>query len=168
MRLNTITPLIVALIISSCGPTREGERAERTAEEAAVLGAVQQFFDTMNTKDAVGARAVLDPDGDFLSVRWGDEGQRIVRRSSNADYLAELGTETETYLERMWNAQVLIHGPIAIVWTPYEFLVDGDFSHCGVDAFQLLQTESGWTVTGGTYTVERTGCAESPWGTASR
>jgi hypothetical protein len=30
------------------------------------------------------------------------------------------------------------------------------------DAFQLPPTEAGWIITGGTYTVERTGCPESP------
>lgn len=141
-----------------------GVRSPRSPDEAEVLATVQKFFDTMAAKDAAGAAEVLDPEGDFVSVRWAANGEKIVRRSSNADYLAGLAAEPEALLERMWDPEVRIQGPIATVWTPYDFYVDGAFSHCGVDAFELLQKESGWIITGGLYTVERTGCPPSPLG----
>ena len=47
---------------------------------------------------------------------------------------------------------------------PYDFHRDGEFSHCGVDAFTLVRTESGWKISGGVYTVETEGCAPSPLG----
>jgi len=50
------------------------------------------------------------------------------------------------------------------VWTPYDFWVDGKFSHCGIDIFDLVKTAEGWKISGATYTVERTGCAASPLG----
>lgn len=130
----------------------------------AVLTAVERFFETMTAKDAAGARAVLDPEGDFVSVRWNDGGEAVVRRVSNRDYLESLPGETAAYLERVWDSDVRIHGPIAVVWTPYDFHIDGAFSHCGIDVFNLLRTDAGWVITGGTYTVERTGCAPSPLG----
>ena len=147
--------------------TGSGSLSQRTSDEAEVLATVQKFFDTMAAKDAAGAAEVVDPEGDFVSVRWASNGERIVRRSSMKDYLAGLETETESLLERMWDPEVRIQGPIATVWTPYDFYVDGAFSHCGVDAFELLQTESGWIITGGLYTVERAGCPPSPLGPPS-
>ena len=65
---------------------------------------------------------------------------------------------------RAWDSEVRIRGPIPTEWTPYDFHIDGKFSHCGVDAFQLLQTPTGSVITGGTYTVERAGCKASPLG----
>ena len=148
-------------------PTGLGPSSERDADEAEVLAAVQKFFDTMTSRDATGAAEVLDGEGDFVSVRWGSDGEQIVRRSSIEDYLADLGAETETYLERMWDPEVRIQGPIATVWTPYDFHVDGVFSHCGIDAFELLRSDTGWVITGAIYTVERTDCAPSPLGPPS-
>lgn len=136
----------------------------RTPAERAVLAAAQQFFDTMASKDVDGAAAVLDPAGDFVSVRWDPAGTPIVRRASVQSYLESMETEPSAYLERMWDAEVRIQGPIATVWAPYDFHIDGEFSHCGIDAFQLLRTDNGWVVTGATYTVERTGCSTSPLG----
>jgi len=160
--------LVLACTTISCAGPRPAPPPEppvvRTAAEEEVLAVIQRFFDTMAARDSTGSAAVLDPEGDFLSIRWNANSQRVVRRASNADYLATVATEVDTYLERMWDPTVRIHGAIATVWTPYDFHVNGEFSHCGVDAFQLLRADSGWMITGGTYTVERTGCAPSPLG----
>lgn len=164
MRPSPVLFCLSAATMLSCSNRPAVAGHEPTEDETAVLMAVERFFETMTSRDATGARAVLDPEGDFVSVRWNDDGESVVRRAPNRDYLDGLPGETETYLERMWDSEVLIHGPIAIVWTPYDFHIDGEFSHCGVDAFQLLRTEAGWIITGGTYTVERTGCPESALG----
>ena len=158
--------LVLALLVStlSCSSGQQSAGHAPTVEEAAALATVQRFFDTMTSKDVAGASAVLDPEGDFVSVRWNDAGQRVVRRSSGRAYLDGLASEPKTLLERMWEPDVQVHGPIATVRTPYDFHIDGVFSHCGVDVFQLLQTDGKWIITGGTYTVERTGCSESPLG----
>lgn len=44
---------------------------------------------------------------------------------------------------------------IAVVWTPYAFHVDRELSHCGVDAFSLVDGGDGeWKIAGVVYTVE--------------
>jgi hypothetical protein len=164
MRMKPLLILAAVAMTLACSVSPKSGAHERTAEEAAALKTVQRFFDTMTSKDVAGASAVLDPEGGFVSVRWNDDGQRVVRRSSNRAYLDGLAAGPKTLLERMWDPDVQVHGPVATVRTPYDFHIDGVFSHCGVDIFQLLQAEGGWIITGGTYTVERTGCAASPLG----
>lgn len=164
MRVRSTLFLATIALTASCSTGPRLVDRERTDDEVAALMTVQRFFETMTSKDVAGARAVLDPEGDFVSVRWNDNGERVVRRASLRDYLEGLESGTATYLERMWDSEVRIHGPIGIVWTPYDFYIDGKFSHCGIDAFQLLRTEAGWVITAGTYTVERSGCRASPLG----
>ncbi len=45
----------------------------------------------------------------------------------------------------------MLHGRIAVVWTPYDFHNDGELSHCGIDALSLLMTDEGWKIAGVTY-----------------
>lgn len=164
MRRRSLLLLACITMTLSCSHNPGVADRERTDDEAAVLMAVQQFFDSMTSRDADRARAVLDPEGDFVSVRWHDNGERVVRRASIGAYLDGLAAGTKSYQERIWESEVSVHGPIAIVWAPYDFHIDGELSHCGIDAFQLLRTETGWIITGGTYTVERKGCAKGPLG----
>jgi len=123
-----------------------------------VLAIVQRFFDTMTAKDTAGARQVLVLDATYFSVRE-DTGGTRVRRSTNRAYVEGLSTQTDEWYERMWDPQVMIHGAIAVVWTPYDFRRNGEFSHCGVDAFTLIKTDDGWKIAGVVYTVE-TECEE--------
>jgi hypothetical protein len=65
--------------------------------------------------------------------------------------------------ERIWNPEVKVNGLIATLWAPYDFWLDGKYSHCGVDQFDFIKTEEGWKIAGGVYSVESK-CAPSPLG----
>ena len=132
-------------------------------EKAAVMAAVQKFFDTMTSRDAAGAESVLFPEGNFFAVREQD-GKVVARARPHKDYIASLQQQKQRYVERAWDSDVRIHGPIAMVWTAYDFWIDGKFSHCGIDVFNLVKTPEGWKIASGVYTTERTGCPPSPLG----
>lgn len=135
-------------------------QAQSTAERDAILKTVQAFFDTMTATDVEGARKILMPQGRFHATRMRDGN---IRSFSNEEYFADLQAGKQTLRERMWNPEVRVHGLIATVWTPYDFWVDGKFSHCGIDAFDLVKTEEGWKIAGGAYTLEDN-CEPSPLG----
>ncbi len=138
-------------------------RFEEKAPREAVLAAVQRFFDTMTARDVAGATAVLLPAGRFFSARAA-EGRSVTRSFTNREYLDGLPRRKEDVLERIWEPEVRVHGRIASVWAPYDFWRDRAFSHCGVDAFDLVETPEGWKLAGGVYTVETEGCGPSPLG----
>lgn len=133
---------------------------QSAADREAVLKTVQAFFDTMTAKDVEGARKILMPQGRFHAVRMRDGN---IRSFSNEEYFAQLQSSKQAMRERMWNPEVRVHGAIATVWTPYDFWLDGKFSHCGVDAFDLVKTDEGWKIAGGSYTLEDK-CEPSPLG----
>ena len=151
----TIGLLVLLLIPSSI--------QAQAQEEEAVVAAVELLFDAMAARDTLAARAVLLPEGRFYSIRDTDDGPRVGSTTHRA-FLDQLGRPGADFLERMWNPTVLIHGRMAVVWTEYDFHLDGAFSHCGVDAFSLYKTADGWKIAGTTYTVEPTGCEASPLG----
>ena len=76
----------------------------------------------------------------------------------------QLSAMRDTYIERIWEPTVLIHGPIAVVWAQYDLHRNRQFVHCGVDAFTLIRTSAGWRIATTTYTAEPTGCTPSPLG----
>ena len=131
--------------------------AQEAGEEDAVLKTVQKFFDSMTRRDVNAAKEVMLPDGQFYSVREG-AGPFNLRRRTHREYFESVKEGTGEFVEKMRNPTVLIHGRIAVVWTPYDFHVSGKFSHCGVDAFTLIKMQDGWKIAGIAYTVEPEGC----------
>ena len=138
----------------------EAAAAVPEADKQAIVGVVQKLFDAMAAKDAAAAAAVLVPEARFFVPRDGEPA----RTFTGKEFAEGVGTRKVAVLERFWNPEVRVRGPIATIWTPYDFWSDGKFSHCGIDAFDLIKTAEGWKISGGTYTVERTGCAPSPLG----
>ena len=161
--LRSVHRVLQCVLISLLTVSAPAGQTKQEDDKTAVLATVQAFFDTMASRDVEGARRVLMPEGRFFSARDQD-GQTAVRASAAEDYLKNLGGRKQDNRERIWSPEVRVHGPIASVWTPYDFWVDGKFSHCGVDVFDLVKTAEGWKISALTYTVERTGCAPSPLG----
>ena len=153
-QIGRLCPILFLLIIfSSCSH-------RRSEEENAIIAVVEQAFRSMADKDSASAKAVMLPEGRFFSIR--EDGS--VRIQTHREFFEGIASSEEDLLERMWEPEVLIHSRIAILWTPYDFHRNGKFSHCGVDAFSLLKTSTGWKIAGTIYTVEPTGCEESPLG----
>jgi hypothetical protein len=130
------------------------------AERQAVLAAVDSFFSAMTRHDSAGSRAILLPGAMLYAVAPG----RAPGATPDTAYIRSISSATVALRERIWDPRVEVHGPIAEVWTRYDFHVDGKFSHCGIDDFSLMLTPTGWKIAAVTYTVERTGCPESPLG----
>ena len=141
-------------------------RTAAAQDSAAVIAVVQRFFDAMSRQDSVSARAVLAPGAHLSSIRVGGTGP--VRHQSDSAFITLVATTKQKLLERMWTPSVRVSGDIASLWTPYDFHIDGKFSHCGVDVFDLLRTTAGWQIVSVVYTVQPQGCAPSPLGPPSQ
>ena len=133
-------------------------------DRARVLAAVQSFFDSMEKADAELAKRILMPDARFFSAAERD-GKVTIRPSTGDAFVASFSNPNRgKALERMWDPEVRVQGSIAQVWTRYDFHNNGAFSHCGIDAFNLVKTDDGWKIASAMWTVERAGCAPSPLG----
>ena len=155
----TRTALALACLLAAL-PTPASAQA---AAKDSVIATVNEFFRAMTARDSAAARRVMTSDGIFYAVRARGDST-VINRSTNDSFAQTIATTRDTYLERMWNPTVMVHGPIAVVWTPYDFHRSGQFSHCGIDAFSLVRSAAGWKIATITYTVEPTGCAPSPLG----
>lgn len=133
-------------------------------EEAAVLAVVESMFDAMRAGDSTALRAVLHP-GATAATAFARDGVPTLDREASLDgFVQAVGTPHEAvWDERIWDSEIRIDGPLATVWTPYAFYAGEQFSHCGVDAFQLFRSADGWKIFHVADTRRREGC-ETPDG----
>ncbi len=127
-------------------------------ERAAVIAAVEAFFEAMRTRDVAAWRELLTADGASYRLTPAPDGGWVATRRGNDDTIAGLAAASQRWDERMFDPTVLVHGPMAVVWAPYVFEVDGEFSHCGVDSFSLLELDGRWRLGDAMWTVEHEGC----------
>jgi hypothetical protein len=48
--------------------------------------------------------------------------------------------------ERITDYKVQIDGTLAHVWTPYQFYINGNLSHSGVNSFTLFKENESWKI----------------------
>ncbi len=117
-------------------------------EAEAVLAAVETVLQAINSADSDLARTVVPADAQVVAVR-------VDARSAIAgeDFASGIGDPEQGFVERMWDPEVKLLGPVATVWAPYDFYIHGAFSHCGVDTFQLIRDGDAWKVQSLVYNV---------------
>lgn len=145
------------------GVTAISQTQAPDTERQAVLATVDAFFEALAAHDGEAGLALVMPEGRMFSVRYAD-GKKVIQSATFGDGLSKWKSITQSMRERIWNADVRVRGDIATVWTPYDFHMDGKFSHCGINALDLVKTDQGWKLSGGMYTVETESCEQHPDG----
>jgi hypothetical protein len=120
-----ITAALIAAAVAGCRPDAPEAAAEPASEEAEVLRVVHRFLEAMEARDVEAYAEVLVPEGMTFSQRIGPDGPGPLRIRSQAEHIAALAESDQLWQERIWDPVVLVHPPIAVVWTPYDFHIDG-------------------------------------------
>jgi hypothetical protein len=141
-------------------PVSSSPAGHQTGEEAAVLATVDRFMHAVSANDLRTMAAMQTPDGMTYVARPRKGGGTEIVGRPNSYWVDPARAEGPTLRERYWSPTVLIRGPIAVVWAPYEFWEDGKTRHCGVDVLDLLKIDGEWRVSNSMWTVEPDACVE--------
>jgi hypothetical protein len=142
--MKIIRPLHVVLLVAGVASAGflTASLYAATPEEQAVLAPVNAMFDGMAKRDAAAIKTPLLPGGSMVLMRDGKPTQMTFE--AFADRLAKPGTTRIE--ERIHDPLVRIDNDLAVVWAPFEFLVDGKVDHCGTDLFNLVRTDGRWLI----------------------
>lgn len=117
--------------------------AEPSAKEAqAVMAPITAMFDGMAKRDAAAIKKPLLPGGSLVLMRDGKPTQMTFDAFADA-----VGKPGKAQIEeRIHDPLVRIDNDLAMVWAPFDFLVDGKVDHCGTDLFNLVRTDGKWLI----------------------
>jgi hypothetical protein len=160
---KSILRLLLVLPFALGIPT--GLVTAQTTQRAEVVQTIQQLFDGMRAGDSSMVSSVFDRKATMYTTFYDPEGNPQLRKGSLANFLKAIGTPHEkVWDERIWSYDVQIDQSMASVWTPYTFFAGEDFSHCGVNAFQLYKSTEGWKIIHIMDTRQQEGCQMAPNG----
>ena len=108
---------------------------------------VMDFFSAMKRSDTVGMSAVLSPTVHLEATQSRPDAIPAPIQESVTNFLSAVArTPAGALDERIQFQSVQVDGPLASVWTPYEFYFNGRYSHCGVNSFQLVRVNDKWLI----------------------
>jgi len=160
--------LVLALLAAApVAAAQESAAPARGAAEAAVLAVVDSALAAITAEDFAGFTALMLEEATAFTVWTERDGEPGYRARSREDQRS-MDAEDADFVERGFDPDVRVQGQLATVWLPYDFYVDGEWSHCGVDAFVLLRRPEGWRIASIAWTVEQPpACRKHPDGPPS-
>lgn len=163
MRASLLLLLLSLAFLSSCatGPAVSAY-APSDEDREALLALVDEAFDAIAAGNGADWQAILTGKGSFAWVA-GAPGERSIGHLSYAEHLARQQEPEQEYLERIWDPVILVDGDLAMIWAPYDFHINGKFSHAGVDAMTFLRSDSGWQLAGIVWSVQSEQRADAPF-----
>jgi hypothetical protein len=115
--------------------------------EDSVKAVINNLFTAMKTADSVAVKNVFSDWAVLQTISRNKEGGTIIRTDEVAGFASFVGKSTKGDAdERISFGAVHIDGALASVWTPYQFYYKGNFSHCGVNSFQLVRINGQWKI----------------------
>jgi hypothetical protein len=139
--------------------TFTGLKMQAQTDETAVKQVINNLFTGMKQSDTAMIRAAFSGEPILQTIARSREGQNMVRTEPLDSFLVSIShPHTEIYDERISFGTIKIDGDLAIVWTPYKFYLGDQFSHCGVNSFQLVRLNNLWKIQYLIDTRRRQGC----------
>lgn len=125
--------------------------AHATASEASasaganpeVLAPFQAFLDGMAKYDQAAMRATVQPEGSVALLR-----KDKVIRNTLSGFIDHIKPGKDAIEERIYQPVVMVDDNLAVIWSRYDFRVNGKVVHCGTDLVHLVRQDGKWLIAG--------------------
>ena len=137
-----------------------GNACSQSAEDS-VKSVIIKMFTGMREADTAMLKSCFADSMIMQTISRNKEGNLIVRNESPFGFISFIAKEAKGNAdERISFETIKVDGPLAMAWTPYNFYYKGQFSHCGVNSFQLVRFNGEWKIQYLVDTRRRQGCKE--------
>ena len=116
--------------------------AQNTSEKE-IIKPIENLFNAMKSADSLGVKNAFS--GSAIIQTFGKNQE--IRTDKVEGFAKQVGASQAGDLdERFTISKILVDGNMASVWVPYQFYYKGNFSHCGVNSFQLAKINNEWKI----------------------
>jgi hypothetical protein len=132
--------LALALFATSCLPL-----AAQTKDDA-VLAPINAMFDGMAKRDAAAIKASAIPGATMVLMRDGVPSQMTLDAFADRIGHPSAAAAKIPIAETIHDPVIRVDNDLAVVWAPFDFLLDGKVDHCGTDLFNLVRAKGTWLI----------------------
>jgi len=120
----------------------------QSSESDKVKATIERFFEGFHKQDSTVILSTVGEGIKMQSIGKNREGKAVLSTSEFKTFLNSIVSipKDKTFKEEILGFNIQVDGDMANAWTPYEFRFDGNFSHCGVNSFQLFKDDGNWKI----------------------
>jgi uncharacterized protein (TIGR02246 family) len=115
--------------------------------ETEVRQVITTLFDGMRNADSAAVAGVFSPDCTMQTIATDKAGKAVVKTEQVSRFASSIARQKPGVIDEQITVETIkIDGPLAIVWTPYRFIYNGNYSHGGVNMFCLVNLGGQWKI----------------------
>lgn len=158
----TLMPVRAAHAQSTSAAGSASLASDAAADRAAARALADSALALISRNDFAHLADLMLPEARTFSSRQRDGEWRYSSRTREEERASKFDGRIT---ERGFAPTVLVSGPLAVVWMPYDLYINGTWSHCGVDAFTMYKVAGHWQIATLGWSVEQPpSCAKHPDG----
>ena len=146
MKKKILAALLILSISQYSSNAQSLNAAGSSDSENEVKQVIQNMFRAMQQADTNLLKTCFSDHVIIQTILNKPEGA-VINTGSINDFLQSVGKQTPNAIdERIEFGAIQIEPLMATVWTPYTFYFKGQYSHKGVNSFQLVKLKEGWKI----------------------
>ena len=117
-------------------------------QKSEIKKVIEHFFKGLQSGDTTIVKETLGDNVMLQTTYINKDGKSILRSEDFSKFLKSLASKNpkDIWEEKLLSYHIQVDSNMANVWTPYEFYLNKNFSHCGVNSFQLFHDGSNWKI----------------------
>ena len=133
-----VLPLIICTSINA--------QVNNQKDSVEVAQIIHNMFTAMKTSDTNLLKTCFSSTAVFQTIITRKDTTKV-KNEMVQDFINSIGKQVPGSLdERITIGSLLIDTTLASVWTPYQFYFKGQYSHQGINSFQLVRHTDGWKI----------------------
>tara|TARA_R110001632_G_scaffold47202_2_gene119585 strand:+ start:24376 stop:24888 length:513 start_codon:yes stop_codon:yes gene_type:complete len=136
--------VLLLLFISTTAIKAQQQEASKQIKKV-----IELFFEGLHKGDSTIMKKTFHKEIKIQTTSTDKEGKKTLKTDDVKKLLVGIANKKpeNVYFEKLLSYDIKIDGNLASVWTPYEFYLNGAFSHCGANSFQLFNNNGKWEIT---------------------
>ena len=120
----------------------------QNSDKIAVKKVVETFFEGFHSQDSVIMKSVLADDVVLQTTGRAKDGKTLFKTEKIEKLIASIISipDSVSFEEKLTSWSIQIDRTMANAWIGYEFWLNGELSHCGINSFQMVNFDGDWKI----------------------
>lgn len=131
-------------------------------DKEAVKKTIETFFEGFHQQDSMAMKRVVADNVLLQTTGRNREGKTQFRSDEISQLYKSIASIPDSidFEEKLTSWSIQIDRTMANAWVGYEFWLNGTFSHCGINSFQMINFDGQWKIVYLIDTRGRAGCLD--------
>ncbi|MEL6976578.1 MAG: nuclear transport factor 2 family protein [Bacteroidota bacterium] len=131
-------------------------------EKTLVQKTIEGFFEAFHNKDSLAMKSFVAENVVLQTTGRNKEGKTLFQTTPIGKLYESIVSipDSVQFQERLTSWSIQVDRTMANAWVGYEFWLNDNFSHCGINSFQMVNFDGEWKIIYLIDTRGRAGCIE--------